>query len=484
MKFPPAWLLIGAITGVLSLFSCVQTPKPVTPPEQAEITTSPKELSEHAFYRRAVEAVNWGIPTVNYDLMYQAMVRDAKGAFNQIVYWSQLPDWKIQTLTPNPDVIYFIPFINTKDAGAMVLEIPPADDGLFIGTIMDCWQAPLADVGPAGLDKGKGGKYLILPPNNRCEVPSGYYVVGSDTFESYAFLRSVLRGGSDADIARAVAYGKRIKLYPFAQANKPAATKFVDAAHVVFDSTIPNDIRFFRSLDRIVQNEHWLEKDKVMIDMLKSLGIEKGKPFHPDLNTQKLLEDAVREARAWLEARYEAALVPFNGAGQWSIAALDEFVENLPTFFENTNAYTLDSRGLQYHFIFGSAKHPGTDQFYLITLKDKQGEFLDGKNSYRLNVPAHVPAKQYWSVVIYDRSTHSLFRNLSRPGRSSYSPGLKKNTDGSVDIYFGPDAPAGKELNWVPTNPDGKFEAIFRFYGTEKPLFTSEWKLPDLEKSN
>ena len=87
---------------------------------------------ERATYRRAVEAINWGMPAVNLDLMLQAGI--AAGAKpNQIVYWSRLPDWKIQTLTPNPDVIYLKPFFNTKEVGPMVLEIPPAGDGSMTG---------------------------------------------------------------------------------------------------------------------------------------------------------------------------------------------------------------------------------------------------------------------------------------------------------------------------------------------------------------
>ena len=86
------------------------------------------ELKRRAVQRRAVEAVIWGMPAVNTDLMYQALVQ-LKGGFNQIVYWSGLPSWKNQTLTPNPDSIYLMPFHNTKD-GPMVLEIPPADTGL------------------------------------------------------------------------------------------------------------------------------------------------------------------------------------------------------------------------------------------------------------------------------------------------------------------------------------------------------------------
>ena len=242
------------------------------------------QLEERAVNRRAIEAVIWGMPAVNYDLMYQAMVRDAKAGAgsNKIVYWSRLFDWKNQTLTPNPDSIYFMPFINTKDVGPMVLEIPPADEGSITGSVDDCWQTALEDVGPAGVDKGKGGKYLILPPGYKDKTPDGYIVLPSGNYQGYALLRSILKSGSDADVAKAVAYGKRIKLYPLLQAANPPATKFVDAIDVVFDATIPYDLRFFESLDRIVQREPWLERDKAMIDQLKSIGIEKGKLFKPD----------------------------------------------------------------------------------------------------------------------------------------------------------------------------------------------------------
>src|SRR5690348_7725402 len=134
-----------------------------TVPVTADNFTS-AQLAKRALHRRAVEAVIWGMPAVNYDLVYQAAVREAKGGFNQIIYWSRLPDWKIQTLTPNPDAIYLTRFINTKDVGPVVLEIPPADEGSITGTVMDVWQSALEDVGPAGVDKGQGGKYLILPP--------------------------------------------------------------------------------------------------------------------------------------------------------------------------------------------------------------------------------------------------------------------------------------------------------------------------------
>src|SRR5260221_7774946 len=141
-----------------SLAALLFTPVTLGKQAQADAQLSSAQLAERTLHRRAVEAVIWGMPAVNYDLMYQAMVRETKGAFNQIVYWSRLPDWKNQTLTPNPDSIYLMPFINTKDVGPVVLEIPPADEGSITGSIMDAWQSALEDVGPAGGDDGNVGQ--------------------------------------------------------------------------------------------------------------------------------------------------------------------------------------------------------------------------------------------------------------------------------------------------------------------------------------
>ena len=258
---------------------------------------SSEDLARRTVVRRAVEAVIWGMPAVNFELMYQAMVQ-AKGEWNQVVFWSRLPDSKNQTLTPNPDTVYLMPFMNTKGAGPVVLEIPPADGGSITGSIDDVWQSALEDVGPAGVDKGKGGKYLVLPPGYKRKVPAGYIALPSRTYASYALLRSNVASGSAADVAKAVAYGKRIRVYPLWQAAKPPATIFVDAVDVVYDSTIPYDLRFFQTLDRVVQREPWLERDKAMIDQLRSIGIEKGKPFNPDSKSQEVLKEAAHEARA------------------------------------------------------------------------------------------------------------------------------------------------------------------------------------------
>jgi hypothetical protein len=440
---------------------------------------SADDLAHRAIERRAIEAMIWGMPAVNTELMYQAMLK-LGGKPNQIVYWSDLLDWKNQTLTPNPDVIYFMAFFDTRD-GPVVIEIPPAGDGVINGSIMDPWQAALEDVGPAGVDKGAGGKYLIMPPGYQGAVPDGAIVLPSGNYLGYALLRSILKSGSDADVKTAVAYGKRIKLYPLAHAANPPETVFVDAIGKLYDSTIPYDVSFFQSLDRFVQQEPWLARDKAMIDPLKTIGIEKGKPFNPDEATKGVLNAAAREAHAWLDLKYQTMFQPYYEGRRWVFPIAPDVVKGLQSQFADPDSYPVEGRGVTYTMAFFSTKHSGIGQFYLMTLKDKDGQNLAGANTYRLTVPAKAPVRQYWSATVYDRETHALVREMPRAGRSSQSPGLQANTDGSVDIWFGPKAPPGKDGNWVPTGADGQFEVLFRFYGPEKPVFDKSWALPDIE---
>lgn len=454
-----------------------------SPAKQAE-AGSLQDIGRQVLQHRAIEAVIWGMPAVNRDLMYQAMLRETKGRDNQLLYWSKLLDWKNQTLTPNTDVIYLTPHFDTKEVGPVVMEIPPADSGAIVGTIMDAWQTPLEDVGPAGADKGKGGKYLILPPGHTAKAPDGYIVLPSSTYKGYALLRSIRRSGSDEDLAKAVEYGKRIKIYPLSTANNPPPTTYVDAAGILYDATIPYDIRYFESLDRVIQHEPWLERDRAMIDTLRTLGIEKGKKFAPDAKMVQTLNAAAKQANHYLEEKYHELVIngPFAKGSRWSFPERFAMVfKAAQEQFENPNFYPVEDRGLLLTFIFFMPKRMGEGQFYLMGIDDKQGNALDGSKTYRLNVPANAPAKQYWSATLYDRDTHALIRKMSHAARSSQTPGLQVNADGSIDLYFGPQAPEGKESNWVPTDPQGTFEILFRFYGPLPSLFDKSWVLPDVE---
>jgi hypothetical protein len=437
---------------------------------------------KRAIERRAVEAVVWGMPAVNADLMLQAMLATTTAKANEIVYWSRPVNWTNQTLTPNPDSIYLMSFWNVKD-GPLVIEIPPADGGSIAGNIADAWQMPLEDAGPYGADEGKGGKYLILPPGYQSERPEGYIVLRSDTFSGFALLRSNLASHSDADIEKSVAYGKRVKIYPLSQAANPPETRFTDAYGVMFDSTIPYDARFFDSLDRIVQKEPWLERDRAMIDQLRTLGIEKGKRFQPDQAMRDALDMAAKEAHSLLSARYDNGFPVINEGIRWFPAAMPEMVKAASTGYADPNAYAIDARAVTYTLGFTGIKRLGTAQFYLMVNKDKDGDAFDGGRSYRLTVPANAPVKQYWSVTVYDRETHALVRDMPKASVASIGAGVQKNPDGSVDVFFGSRSPPGKEANWVPTDPNRTFELLFRLYGPEKPLFDKSWKLPDVEKA-
>ena len=442
----------------------------------------PVNIQEKIKYNRAVEAILWSMPLVNFAAMYEATTRDVKGEYNQIVYWSKLVNWKNQTLTPNTEAIYIMPFFNTQKVGPIVLEIPPAEGGSITGTIMDSWQFPLEDVGPAGVDKGKGGKYLILPPNYKEKIPAGYIPFYSQTFAGYALLRSIVKSSSDADVATAVAYARKIKLYPLSVAAKPSETVFIDAYDKMFDATIPYNEHFFELLNKMVQAEPWIDRDKVMINTLKAIGIEKGKTFNPDEKTKQLFQSASTETRSWLANYYETAYEPFYKGKHWFLPYDQDLVEANTSGYSNPNTYSIDSRAVLYYCVFSGVKHPGAGQFYLFNSRDKDGEILDGSKNYKLTVPSKVPVRQYWSVTAYDFATHGLIRDVTIPDRSSLAPDLKTNEDGSVDIYFGPKAPAGKEGNWVSTKAGGRFELIFRLYGPDKSFFNKQWILSDLEE--
>src|SRR6516165_5913907 len=328
---------------------------------------SAAELAERSVHRRAVEAVIWGMPAVNYDLMLQEMLTKTSGKVNQIIYWGRPLDWRNQTLTPNPDAIYFMAFFNTKDVGPVVIDVPPGGaKGSLNGNIVTVWQTSLEDVGLLGLDKGAGGKFLILPPGYKEKVPDGYIPLLSDTYGGYALLRSNLPGHSDADIAAAIAYGKRVKIYPLSTAANPPATVFTDAKDVEYDGTIRYELSFFQLLDRVVQSEPWIERDRAMIDQLRSIGIEKGKPFNPDAATKAILTNAIGEAKALLEQRYDAGFPPFWEKSHWTLPALPEAMEGQATDYAKHDNYAVDARGLAYTYAYIAIKRLGAGQFCLI----------------------------------------------------------------------------------------------------------------------
>jgi hypothetical protein len=226
------------------------------------------------------------------------------------------------------------------------------------------------------------------------------------------------------------------------------------------------------------------ESDRMMMAMLKPLGIEKGKPFKPDVRQRKILEDAVVVGEAMAKAndfekRLESA--HYVDGVYWHYATVanpdqraafyDQLDERAAWFYE---ALTNDP-GMQ-------SKTPGKGQIYLGTYKDKTGNWLDGAMSYRLRLPANAPAKDFWSVTLYDVSTRCLINNPQKIADRSSRMDLKKNANGSVDVYVGPKAPTGWESNWIPTVPGKAWFSYFRLYGPTVPFFDRSWVLSDFEQ--
>jgi hypothetical protein len=163
---------------------------------QAQTFTS-AELKSRTMERRAVDAVIWGLPLVGEDTVKQAYFRDGKASYNDIVWWPKGGGWKNQSPTPNVNARYMYFFCNTKQDGPVVVELPPAVPGAsFYGTIEDAWYVPLTDIG----FEGKGGKYLVLPPDYKGDVPDGYIPVRSATYNTMTLLRSIVASLSEADV--------------------------------------------------------------------------------------------------------------------------------------------------------------------------------------------------------------------------------------------------------------------------------------------
>jgi hypothetical protein len=438
-----------------------------------------RDLGLRVMERRAFEAVVWGMPAVQFQLLYQAVARQG-GTWNQAAFWSPVAGGKNQTLAADPGEVSFIVFFDTRLAGPMVLELPPADHGIAV-SIHNGWQVVLEEGRPN--DRSRAGKYLILPPGHDGAVPEDCRVVPCDTWRGFALLRIPTGRGDAEDVIRAVFRGKALTFYPLARSAHPPSTVFVDAAEEVCDATIPYDLRFFEALNRFVQHEPWLARDRAMIDMLRSIGIEKDEIFDPDAALQSVMVQAATEARAWLDGEYEAMLAtPYFPKGRWAIPACPDVLAAVRSNFSRQGRYRVDRRALLYSTAFFGARHLDEDRFYLLTTRDADGADLDGGANYRLTVPPGAPVDQSWSVTLYDRDSHALIRGTDRAGRGSASRGLKANPDGSIDLFFGVRPPPGRAGNWLATIPGSRFQVLFRFREPREALFDNSWILPDVQK--
>ena len=392
-----------------------------------------------------------------------------------VVIWENLMDAKTVLLTANTETVYALSHLDLKTDGPTVVEAPPH----MLGFIQDGLQRYLTDVGPLGPDKGAGGKFLILPPGYAGVVPEGYFVSRSPTYSVTIGLRGFQ---VDNKTDQAVALMKQIKVYPLAKASAPPPMQFMNGSNQNINTVFPDTFRYFELLSMLVNEEPAELFDPLERWQMQAIGIEKGKPFSPDEKTKGLLSEAARIGGAIARANTYAdpATVYYYPNRKWQ-----QMQGGLTYTFARDGVPQIDVRNNVYYMAAGNSpammdKNVGQGSQYLWTYRDAKGEFLDGGKTYRLHVLPNIPAKAFWSVVVYDALSRSELQNgQPLPSVSSYvNP--KVNADGSVDIVFGPNEPQGGG-NWIKTVPSKGWFPIFRFYSPTEAFFDKTWVLNDIE---
>lgn len=375
----------------------------------------------------------------------------------------------------------------------MVIEVPPGMQGI----LDDFFQRPICsegeidgrrwcgDVGLPGPDQGKGGKYLVLPPDFKGEVPAGYITLRSRTYGVFVFWRGFF--SDPKKLGEPVKLMEQTKIYPLGKQAQARPMQFPNASNVPVNMLYPRDGSAFQMLSRFIENEYVDPADMEMRGMLASIGIVKGKPFEPNGRTSKILDQAARTANniGHAVAYAPSPTVP-NGTWYPDRKWLNVFPGNADFTADSFN-YIDPRTGF---FTFAYSASPGmavnmekVGAKYPATYVDAKGEFLNGSRSYKLNLPKNIPAALFWSVTIYDSITAAGVDNGQAFPSINTMDKPAQNADGSTDIYFGPASP-GDGRNWLRTLPNKGYFVILRLYGPEKAFFDRAWKPSDLQRTS
>jgi hypothetical protein len=434
------------------------------------------QLFEIQDFQRAVQIYQWAIPAIGVLGWHRASIANGKtGETDWVVYDNYVPRQGI--LTPNTEVSYVMTFPDLQKTGPLVLDYAP---GKIAGIVMDYWQRPQFDFGLTGPEKGGAGKALIIGPGqNPPGDVAGYHVIRMPTRFAFIGYRVLDRGEKDK-------LTPLNKLYPYSDRANPPSPTLINATKD-YTQSAPRGLAYWEAVNEIIQREPVEERDRFFTAMLRDLGIEKGKPFAPDDHHKKLFEDAALLGEEIAKVVvYEKRFIGnyYRPDARWQFAMVldpsqheadyDQLDERTDWFYEAiASSYAMIT------------KTPGVGSIYLSTYRDKDGDWLNGGKSYRLRISPNPPMQQFWAVSVYDLDTRTLFRNEAMKAEvSSNTKGLEKNADGSVDVYFGPQAPAGKEANWVQTVPDKFWFPYFRLYAPTQAYFDRSWLRPDIMKAN
>ncbi len=475
-------------------------------------------LYDHLDFVHGVEAFINAMPGASMVALHEGF-RSIGVADNSVLLFSELMDSASLFLTGNCDTLYFLSFVDLSD-GPMVLDVPqlPAESGI-VGTIDDMWFHWVTDVGLPGPDRGRGGKYLLVGPDYDGPLPEGgFYVSRSRTMRVIMLGRAFMIDNDPGPTSQAIRDGFRISKYapgaegtsvatflagdaPLGRAPDMPETRFVEGSGVSFNTVLPNDSTYWELVNALVQEEPAGAGDPETLGLLASLGIVKSQPFKPGDRLSKILDDAVVVGNATARTvafapRTEEGFAYYPGSAWFNMLFVGgyDFLDP-PAQITADGVVPAPSDGARKlnartSFFYGYTgitpamcmNLTGIGSQYLIAMRASDGEYLDGDRSYRLTLPPDIPAARFWSVMLYDRQTRSMLQTDQRkPDVGSQSPAVETNPDGTTDVYFGPQAPTGKEGNWIQTVPGKGFFTILRCYSPLKPFFDKTWRPSEIE---
>jgi hypothetical protein len=443
-----------------------------------------QKLYDELDFQRAVQVYLWALPMASYGAMADGHIELGCGSSAVIVAEKSAEQQQL-VLTANQDTVYMSGVLDLRE-GPMVMELPAG----LLGTLNNIWQQPLCDLGgPFSPEQNRGGRFLILSPGYDGPMPQlHYHVLSSDTNINVFYLRAIPR--TRDDFPKLVELMHTYKQYKLSEAQNPPKMKFISTSGVEADFLTNEGFAYFESLARYINKNPPREQDMAMLGMVETLGISHGRDFKPDKRMKEILTEAAEVGRAmaktiaWQPRMPKEVLYAYPGKRYWKNIFFGD-----PTF-HTPDYMSIDQRSKYAFEAIGTAKAmvvavPGQGSQYIGTYQDTEGRWLSGENTYKIYLPKDVPANMFWSLTAYDNETRSLIQNeLGRPLVGSVH-GAKANEDGSFDLYFGPELPAGvPKENWVQTKEGLGWFVYLRLYGPEQAYFDKTWIPGDAKKIN